>query len=96
MNQIISIENLGDALDMLYDARYKWFDIGLALKVNYSTLKTIEKEQLNNQDSSLREMLAYRIQSGDSLTWCDLSDCLTQPSVGKKELAERIKTLKCK
>ena len=81
---------------MLYDARYKWFDIGLALKVNYSTLKTIEKEQLNNQDSSLREMLAHRIQSGDSLTWSDLSDCLRHPSVRQNELADRIKTLKGK
>ena len=85
-----------DVLDMLCPARYKWFNIGLVLKVDHRTLKSIETEQFNRQNDCLREMLACRIQSGDPLTWSELSESLRRPSVEEKELADRIKVIKCK
>ena len=84
------MSDLGDVYTRLFDARDKWFDIGLALNINFSTLKSIEREQLNNQSSCLREILAHRIQSGSSLTWADLSDCLRHPTVGRRDLASEI------
>ena len=74
----------------LYDARDKWFDIGLALNIKFNTLKSIEREQHSNQGNCLREMLAHRIQSGGPLTWADLSSCLGQSTVGRRDLADEI------
>ena len=83
------MSELGIAYTKLYDARNKWFDIGMALSISYSTLESIESEKPDNSDR-LRRMLAHRIQSGGRLTWTDLSDCLRHPTVKRNDLADII------
>ena len=83
------MDDLGDVYTKLYNARSKWFDIGLALKINYSTLESIESEKPSNSDR-LRQMLAHLIQSGGPLTWTDLSGCLRHPTVERRDLADEI------
>ena len=83
------MKDLSDVHTKLYDARSKWIDIGLALNISYGTLESIKNEQQNNSDR-LREMLAHRIQSGDDLTWANLSSCLRYPTIGRKDLAKEI------
>ena len=73
-----------------YDARAKWFDIGLALGINFGSLKAIEKEQHNSQADCLREMLAHCIQSRGRLTWNDLCTCLRHDTVERNDLADKI------
>ena len=52
---------------MLYKTCTKWFDLGMALKVDFDTLSSIEGRYPEDSDC-LRKMLAHRIQSGDPLT----------------------------
>ena len=80
------MDDLGDVYTKLFDARNKWFDIGLALNTKFSTLESIESD---NSDR-LRWMLAHRIQSGGPLTWADLCNCLKHPIVGRRDLADEI------
>ena len=84
------MEDLGDVYTKFYDARDKWFEIGLALKLSFTALKSIEREQLNNQSKCLREMLAHRIQSGGPLTLADLCSCLRHPTVERNDLANKL------
>ena len=84
------MEHFSYIFDKLYNARTKWFEIGLALNVDYETLKSIERVQLNNQDTCLREMLAHRIQSGGPLTLSDLCQCLHHHTVRRSDLADKI------
>ena len=84
------MRDLGRVYTKLFDARAKWLDVGLALDMNFETLKSIEKEQLKNQSDCLREMLAHCIQSGCSLTWAKLCSCLRHPTVERIDLAEII------
>ena len=83
------MDDLGEVYTKFYDARDKWFNIGLALNIKFTTLKSIKSEQHDNDDC-LREMLAHRIQSGGSLTWADLSDCLRHPTIKRNDLAKDI------
>ena len=85
----ISMDELRIVYTKLYDARNKWFDIGLALDISYSTLESIESEKSDNSDR-LRRMLAHCIQSGGPLTWTDLSGCLRHPTVKRNDLANII------
>ena len=87
--EALSIDDLGDLYAKLYNARNKWFDIGLALNIKFSALESIESEKQNNSDC-LRQMLAHRIQSGGLLTWADLSGCLRHPTVERNDLASII------
>ena len=67
----------------------KWFDLGLALGLNYNALKKIETEQRDNIDKCLREMLAIWLQQkvGDP-SWSRLKSALE--SIEEKELADEI------
>ena len=85
----LSMDELGTVYTKLYDAQNKWFDIGLALNISYSTLESIESEKQNNSDR-LRRMLAHRIQSGGPITWANLSDCLRHPTIKRNDLAKDI------
>ena len=84
------MDDLSDVYTKFYGARDKWFEIGLVLKIDFTTLKSIGREQLNNQSICLREMLAHRIQSGGPLTWTDLCSCLRHSTVERNDLASKI------
>ena len=83
------MDDLSDVYTNFYDTRDKWFNIGMALNIKFSTLKSIKSEHHDNDDC-LREVLAHRIQSGGPLTWADLTTCLRHPTVGRRDLADKI------
>ena len=85
----LSIDDLYDVHAKLFDARDKWFNVGLGLNIKFNALKSIKSEQNDNGDC-LREMLAHCIQSGGPLTWTDLCSCLRCPTVGRNDLANEI------
>ena len=89
-DEALSMDDLSDVYTKFYGTRDKWFEIGLALNIGFTTLKSIEREQLKNQSECLREMLAHRIQSGGPLTWADLCSCLRHPTVERNDLANEI------
>ena len=89
-DEALSMDDLSDVYTKFYGARDKWFEIGLAFKIGFTTLKSIEREQLNDQSKCLREMLARRIQSGGPLTWADLCNCLRHLTVERNDLANEI------
>ena len=84
------MDDLSDVYTKFYGARHKWFEIGLALKIDFITLKSIEIKQLNDPSKCLREMLAHCIQSGGPLTWTGLCSCLRHPTVKRTDLASKI------
>ena len=86
---ILTIYKIHDVLAKLYDARAKWFDLGLALEMGYGTLEDIQSKNYDNSEN-LRRMLAYRLRTGEHLTWAKLCVCLRDPMVGRDDLAEKI------
>ena len=84
------MDDLGEVYTKFFGARDKWFNIGLALGIKFSTLKSIKTREQHDNDECLREMLAHRIQSGGPLTWADLSGCLRHPTVERNDLANDI------
>ena len=82
---------------MLYKTRTKWFDLGMALKIDFDTLSSIEGRYTEDSDC-LRKMLAHRIQSGGPLTLRVLCGCLRSETVGRNDVAieiEQGKLLPC-
>ena len=74
----------------LYEARTKWFNIGQCLAVDNETLCSIRRKFANDDDDCLREMMAKRLQSSNSLTWATLCDCLKEKIVARGDLAKEI------
>ncbi len=57
----MSISDLNDIYSWLIGANDKWFDLGLALGIDFGTLSDIEAKRKTNKER-LRDMLAHRLQ----------------------------------
>ena len=79
----------------LHDARTKWYDIGIELKVDVSTLKTIESMYSNSKDC-LREVITEWLKAvHPKPTWRSLVDALRKPVVDESKLAAVIEGKYC-
>lgn len=83
----------------LWEARAKWYAIGLELQIDSGELDTIQRRYLNNPDKCVSEMTDLWLrQSADphttvtaaAATWENLIAALRQPAVGCGELADSI------
>ena len=82
-------ENLGKVQDSLWNARTKWFNLGLKLGIDEETLKML-KQNYPNEDDCFREMLSQWLKTVNP-TWEELLAALTQPSVGCGHVAAKVR-----
>ena len=80
--------NLGKVQDLIWNARPKWFNVGLNLDINEATLTMIKQSNANGDDC-FREMLSEWLKSVEP-SWEELLAALRKPSVGHKQLAKKI------
>ena len=71
-----------------------WYDLGLQLKVNIGTLKSIRAE-FSAPKHHLREMLNAWLTTGDNPNWKTLTDALRSRMVGASQLAATLETKYC-
>ena len=86
----LTTDDLSTIINKLYKARTEWIDIGLYLRVDIDTLKSIGSRCQDHPKKCLREMLTHRLQSCGPLTWRDLCDCLKSEPVGRNDVAQEI------
>ena len=90
-NHKLTIDDLQEVYVQLDDACTKWYNIGLALKLDVTALDKIESSKKDDVSACLREMLKHRLQADSSpLTWGDLCDSLRCCTVGRNDVAEKI------
>ena len=90
----LSINDLGDVRAAVFNARNKWYDIGLALKVPVTTLDSTDS-QFDNHSDKLREMLKVWLKTAAKPAWKDILDALKSPVVGEPTLASEIEAKHC-
>ena len=86
----LTADDLSTVYERLYSARTKWFNIGILVKIDNTTLESIKVRNRDDPDGCLREMLTHCLQAGGPLTWRDLCDCLRSKTVAHNDLAEEI------
>ena len=81
---------MGQVQDEAFEARSKWYAIGLSLGIQPGTLTTIKRDNPESQDS-FREMLACWLKSANlQKSWKALANALKKEAVGYPNLATRI------
>ena len=90
----LNINHLGDVRAELFEARTKWYDIGLALKVPVTTLDSIEG-QFGNHSDKLRETLKIWLKTATEPSWQDVVGVLKSPVVSEPKLASDIEAKYC-
>ena len=79
-----------DVLGKLYDVT-KWKDLGIALGLDYATLKKIDSDNHGKTDDCKREMVDEWLRGkGDPPTWENLAKALREMIVGCPDVAKRI------
>ena len=78
--------------EKLKSASPNWFDLGLALKLDYTDLANIEENYHGGNDGRLRQVLARRLQSGGPLTWGGICTALRHSLVARNDVALEIQS----
>ena len=78
--------------DTVWDARSKWYNLGLGLDITPATLDSIEVANQQNPDRCFRAMLTKWLREHQRPTWSTLAEALRSPSVELTHLAEEIRT----
>ena len=92
----LTLEDLSEVRGALFEARAKWYDIGIELKLSIGTLNTI-REDFPQAADCLREMCINWLKCIDpSPSWAALAKALESPPVGEGHLAEQLRDKYCR
>ena len=87
----LTIDNLGDVLEAVWEARSKWYNIGLKLGTSAGTLDSINKATNQNPEDCITSMIKDWLNNGKPKpTWAALAKALKSPMVGYEHLAEQL------
>ena len=90
----LTTKDLWSIQEAVFEARTKWYDIGLALDVDVSTLDSIDK-QFDNHGDKLRTTLTTWLRTATEPKWQAVVNALKNPVVGRPDLAKDIKDKHC-
>ncbi len=90
MNQWIFSTSHGEVQELLWPARSKWYNLGIALEVDKNTLESIKKSNPSNCDDCFNAMLKSCSETNTSITWSGLCEALRRPTVARNDVAQKI------
>ena len=85
----LSIADLPTVLDKMWNARTKWYFIGVRFEIMAPDLDAIEAGSKNIGDM-FRKMIATWLEKGRARTWRAIYNALEHPTVGQHSLANDI------
>lgn len=89
----LSVDNLVVVQRRLYAVNTKWYNLGLELGQQVSTLDRIDAKYRGDTSKCFREVLTEWLKGVDpSPTWQAMVNALKSPTVAQYHLAEQIET----
>ena len=87
----LTIADLEQVIDKVWDARVKWYQIGLGIKIKSTDLDAIRKRHGNDPDECFCELLSVWLnQASPKPTWALLTKALKSRLVGFEQLSEKL------
>ena len=71
-------------------ALHKWKRLGIQLEIDFSKLKSIEKEHIDSFDCYTEIFQLWKSKGDPPFTWATIIDALKAPSVEEIELATEL------
>ena len=85
----LSISDLGEVLEAVWEARSKWYNVGLSLRISPDTLDTIQRDHRDISENCFMAMLKVWLRrTQPHPTWAALARAMRSPMVGYGQLAE--------
>ncbi len=89
MNQRIFSTSYRKVHKLLWPVRNKWYNLGIALDVDPSTLESIKKSNQSNCDDCFNAMLKS-CSERNTITWFGLCEALRSDTVNNEDVAQKI------
>ena len=87
----LQIKDLRIVQKAVWDARSKWYDVGVELLISPDTLDAIKENERYNCDACFREMLKEWLRRPEPRpTWAELTEALKSPVIGYGHLADKL------
>ena len=91
--EILTVSDLAKVQDKIWEARTKWYQVGLLLGVSVDTLDVIQYNHPTNCDQCITDMIKEWLRASDlQRTWEVLAKALESPQVGHSNLAKQIRS----
>ena len=88
----LTLNDLKDVRGAIYEARPKWYDIGIELRLTIGTLDAIRDACPNDAGDCLTRMcIAWLKRINPPPSWAALASALESPPVGEGHLAQQLK-----
>ena len=75
------MDDLGIMLDAAWEARTKWYNLGVVLGTPTSTLDAIKVTHMNNTDNCITATMTQWLNGDPRPTWAKLQHALAPPVV---------------
>ena len=85
-----SLNDLNEVLNIIWEARAKWYHIGLGLELRPGDLDAIRQSNAGIIDDCFTEMVKVWLRSSEDTSHETLANALQQPTVNRVKLAEII------
>ena len=90
--EILTISDLAKVQGKIWEARTKWYHLGLLLGVPVHTLDAIQYNHPTDCDWCFTDMIKEWLRASDlQRTWEALAEALDSPQVGQSDLAKQIR-----
>ena len=96
ITQLITGDDLAEVQGVLWEAKLKWYNIGLRLKMKSHELDAIDQEAGDDTGKKLTQMIKSRLNMAEPCTWKDLYEALKHQTVCMQDVADKLKKLKQK
>ena len=91
---VLTIIDLRKVQRATWEARVKWYNIGLELEIDPGTLDTIKTDNENSDDRFRAMLMIWLKMVQPKPTLAALAEALQSPTVGFEHLAEQVQALK--
>ena len=81
-SSVLTEDDLNQVLSVLWCTRFMWFQLGLALLIDISTLEVIKRDNPHSTDDCFRSMVVTWLRGSNPIPcWNALAEALRSPSV---------------
>ena len=90
----LDLDNFRDVQEAIWEARPKWYNIGVRLKLEVSDLDAIDAESGIDLEEKFNRMIKSWLKRIEPRTWMVLCEALKHPTVAMPNVADKVKTMK--
>lgn len=85
----LTLDDYADVSAALWDAKHKWFSIGVRFGIKVTDLEAIRNE--DGVEERFQRMVIAWLKAGKNCNWQQVCEALSHPTVGMQHMAAKLR-----